>query len=438
MIARKRTYALPALGAAILLTANAFGQQVQAPAELYVAVDPADASISVNRQVQPVAPLSLRDLAPGEYLVTVGKIGYKETRRTVVLLPGQREALQIKLEPLTGLVLVHSQPSDADVLIDGAHRGKTPLLLTDLRLGDYRLQVSRQGFRVREVDLSITDRTPQMIRMSLMSDTAALRIASTPAGARIRLNGLDRGVTPKRIANIPEGQAAIEVELAGHLPYKETVRVVAGEDRDLAVILRPVPSKLSLVTIPVGARIYVNDEFRGASPVALENLAPGSYRVRAEMEGHATMARTVNLPLAAERVEEFRLQANVGSLRIVTTPPGIEVLIDGKAVGVTKGEDVESLPMTIDNIPIGKRSVILRARDRHEKRFEIVVERGQTVAVRHELQRKFAPDYEIRTSAGVVQGVLVEIRAGHIRMEIAPGVFRNYEPGDYRSHRPLH
>ncbi len=404
---------------------------------LHIVMDPADAVITINGDIQPASPVTRTDLEPGIHLLVAKKPGYRELRRTLELAPGQRMALQLNMEPITGLILVHSDPADADIVIDGAHRGKTPALLTDLTIGKYRIQLSKAGHRPRETELTVDGRTPKRVNFSLTSDTAALRIATTPPGATLRVNGLDRGVTPVRVANIPEGQASVDLTMDGFHPYKDTVRLVAGEDRELAVTLQPIPSELTVVSIPTKARVYVNDEFRGEAPVTLDNLPPGSYRIRAEAPEHETVARTVTLARAAKTTEEFRLPGNVGTLQIVTTPPGIQVFIDGTLAGTTQGEGEQSRPLAIEGVAMGKREIALRARDRHEKRFHVEIERGRTATVRHELQRKFVPDYEVRTRSGTLLGVLVEVKGGNVRLEIAPGVFRTIPAADIRDHRPL-
>ncbi len=402
-------------------------------------VEPADAIVLFNRVHQGPAPAMLSNVPAGEHLVVAQRRGYREKRRTIRLQPGQDLRLSLEMEPLTGLVLVHSSPEGADIEINGAHQGQTPALITDLVFGKYRVELSKQGHRSRQVELAIEDRTPKKIDVDLISDTARLQIASEPAGATVHINGLNRGQTPLEVDDIPEGETRVQVHLDGYHPYDETLRLSAGDRRHLNISLPPVPSTLTVVSVPPGARIYVDDEYRGEAPVTLEELEPKSYRVRAELPDHAILARTVRVPRAAEITEEFRLQANVGSLQIVTRPPGVSVIIDGNVAGQTRGAGDTSEPLIIEDVPMGERNVLLRARGRHEKRFTVQIERGRTTEVRHELERQFTPDYEVRMRTGaVLRGELDKIEAdGTISLEIAPGVFRTFRRAEIRSHRAL-
>ena len=125
MISRSTGYAIRAgalAGALLALTGSATAGE---PAQVRVTTDPPGAVITCDGVVYSAAPVTLTDLAPGRHLVVAGKPGFVETRRSITLAAGQRMALDLKLEPVMGLVLVHSTPPGVDVQVDGADRGRT-------------------------------------------------------------------------------------------------------------------------------------------------------------------------------------------------------------------------------------------------------------------------------------------------------------------------
>ena len=87
------------------------------------------------------------------------------------------------------------------------------------------------------------------------------------------------------------------------------------------------------MTIPDGARVYINDEFKGKSPYDFLNAQPGEYRVRVDMAGHEPNARTVTVDKGASSTEEFRLVKNTGRVEVITAPSSAMILIDGKRSG---------------------------------------------------------------------------------------------------------
>ena len=79
----------------------------------------------------------------------------------------------------TGSVLVRSTPADADVLVNGKLRGKTPLALRDLALGSYTIRVARDGYATEERTLQLTTRRPTTsTTINLRSSARAERFRS--------------------------------------------------------------------------------------------------------------------------------------------------------------------------------------------------------------------------------------------------------------------
>ena len=110
-------------------------------AELHVTTEPADATILLDGETCGTSPQHVPVARPGRHLLAVSKRGYRDTRQSLAIGIGQKQAIDIKLEPLLGLALVQSTPAGAEVKIDNVDRGKTPLLVTDLPLGRYSFYV---------------------------------------------------------------------------------------------------------------------------------------------------------------------------------------------------------------------------------------------------------------------------------------------------------
>lgn len=410
-------------------------------AVLRVATDPPNAIVTVNRVARGNSPIELTDLAPGRHLVGIALRDHREVFETVVLETGMPRTLDVKLEPVRGSVLVHSTPAGSSVSIDGAHRGVTPLLVPSVELGKHRVAVTRPGFQDKVVELDVAGATPQRIDVQLLTDSATLRVESEPPDAELSLNGVPRGRTPAVLERIPDGDNVVELKMEGYAPFRQSIRLSAGDDEKLVVPLTALPGTLQVVSMPAGARLYVADQYRGNTPFTLAALAPGTYRVRVELPAHDTMARDVEIRRAASVVEEFRLVPNCGSLRIVTSPAGVTVLVDGKASGETGAKadatDQVSEPLTIPLVPVGKREVTFTRQGFHEVKKTVDVARDKTATLDVALKRRFIPDYEVRTDANVYRGVLVNITPEVVRIETEIGVIRAFPVKDVKSRRPL-
>ena len=291
-----RTFLLPLL-LTVIASAPCVGraQGSPDPATVHAVTVPGGAVVSCDGEVKGAAPVTVSGLPPGLHLFEATKPDYRRSRRTVELAAGQQMPLELKLEPVYGLVLVHSSPAEANVQIDGADRGTTPFFIDDLPPGRYRARFSLTGYLPKELEINIEDRTPVLLKAELVSNAAELEIRSTPPGAAVSVNGIDRGVTPCTLSRLPAGTDSLKLSMDGFEAHLREVRLTPGARESLDIALTPIPSALTVVTVPPGARVYINNQFRGEAPLTLDELAPGRYRVRAELSGHAPLARDVTL-----------------------------------------------------------------------------------------------------------------------------------------------
>ncbi|MDP6525877.1 MAG: PEGA domain-containing protein [Kiritimatiellia bacterium] len=424
------------------ICASSHGQIAKPGGQVHVTVEPEGASVKCDGVVLTTPPVTVTNLSAGKHLIVVSKLGHGEIRRTVELEAGQRVNIEIKLKPILGLLLVHSEPPGASVEIEGAFRGETPLLVSNLPLGTYRMKFTSPGFSPKEVDLLLDKRTPRKIDINLAADSATIVLTSDPEGARAIVNGIDRGATPCTIDRIPEGESSIEIKLDGYEAYKRTVRLATGESQELEVVLVPIPASLLVVSIPKGARVYIDNQFKGEAPITIEDLAPGEYRVRAELPGHEVGARTITLARAQALTEEFRLAGNTGTIELTTEPAGISISVDGIAVGTTVAKpdqtDRVSEIYNVDLIALGHHEIQLSKKGYYAITLPITVEKGKKLTIHKQLRKRFIPNCEVVTKNAVHRGVLLEVTpAGDVKLELRPGVIRTVPAKDVRFRRPL-
>lgn len=419
--------------------------QDQAPptSALRVETTPAAAELYIGREGPFTTPYLTTELDPGTYLVTVRADGYKTQRQPITLIAGEKVPMRIELEPQTGLVLVHTEPEEVEVKVNGLNEGATPLFLTDLPFGQHTMQLSKPGYIEKTIDLTISGRAPKYMNEILTPSSATLMVESIPSGASITLNGASHGVTPATIDEVPEGTALLALRLDGHRPFSENLTLSAGQEAQITAELEPIPASLRIVTIPIGARVYVNNQFQGKSPVSLHDLTPGEYRIRGELPGYEPTARTVRLDNGASPTEELRLTSNSGKLEIVTQPAGVKVFIDGAERGTTMFDPDEtdnvSSPLTIDLVPVGEREVMLVAEKYFPLTFNVTIEKGETTILQpRKLEKKFIPDLEVRTRKEVYTGVYLGTLAnGDVGLEIRPGIIKRISKHEIISQRPL-
>lgn len=411
----------------LLLAASLFA----GTAQLRVASDPTGAEVSLNGQPPETTPVTFTNLPAGLHRLDFRKTGCQETLRSVRLRNGQKSAIEVRLEPLTGLLLADSFPSDAEIVIQGVARGRTPALLTDLPLGTHRIRFHAIGYAPQELEVNLTDRTPQRLFAHLSSDSAFLSVESTPPGAAVLLNGATLGTTPCVVERVPSGKKQLELNLAGFRPYRQELDLSIGSSNRVSAQLVAIPGALTLVSQPGKARIYLGGQFRGETPLTLDGLPPGPLNLRADLKGHESASRSIELHQGENQTVEFILVRNSGLAEIITEPAGVRVFIDGEDQGVTLSgaSDLISNPLRIDLLSKGAHRLQLTRKGYYpvEKNFE--VEMDKTVTLQEALKKKFIADTRIRFLNETGQeesrtgAISQRLPNGDIELETKPGIF---------------
>jgi len=413
-----------------------------ARAEVYISTTPSNATVYCDGVQRGPAPLVLDDLTPGPHLIIARHPNYQDARRSLEVIPDRRQVVDLILRPLTGLALIRSTPPGAETQINGLSRGRTPLLVSDLPLGKHRVQLTLTGYVPQELELNLVDRTPQQLEATLLSTLATLVVESNPKGASVILNGISKGETPARISGIPAGKVNLELKLDGHAPFTSTLTLLAGREEKVTTDLKALPSGLQVVSLPERARIYVDNQFRGEAPVELKKIDAGEHRLRAELKGFTPAARTVTLKPGENRVEEFRLERNAGTLQLITTPAAVEVSIDGVAMGSTSvksgDNDTQSDPLLLDTLAPGTHRIELSRKGYFAHTATVEISKDETTPLKINLRRRFTPNYEVVTVNGTRTGVLVLKEAnGDVKLEVQPGITTIFAAGDIVSQRTL-
>ncbi len=145
----------------------------------------------------------------------------------------------------------------ANVYVDGERRGMTPRNLSNVPMGSHTIRVTRPGFAPQEQTVVLTPEEPSARLAFTLSPAGApaaptapgaapapaprsvltVLIASTPSGARIRIDGRDLGPTPLTVRQLRPGTHTLELRMPGYRLWTERITVAAGDRRQITAAL---------------------------------------------------------------------------------------------------------------------------------------------------------------------------------------------------------
>ena len=131
-----------------------------------------------------------------------------------------------------------------------------------------------------------------------------LLVRTTPPGSTVVVDGVDRGQTPLSLDDLPYGAHRISISRAGY--GSETREVSLSRDAGVVSVgleLIEVGSATSAVvgsirvdSRPDGARVMLDGQLVGTTPVVVPDVASGTHRVRVERDGYQAWVTTVDVP----------------------------------------------------------------------------------------------------------------------------------------------
>jgi len=117
-------------------------------------------------------------------------------------------------------------------------------------------------------------------------------------------------------------------------------------------LLAPVAHYLWLDTAPSGAKVELNGEAKGTTPLLLEQLPEGRYELRFLLADHEPLSRFVEVPNDGQR-QSFTLRQHNQTCRIDATPPGAFIRRGPQLLG--------TVPYVLRDLPPGRYPITVFA-----------------------------------------------------------------------------
>ncbi len=174
-------------------------------------------------------------------------------------------------------------------------------------------------------------------------------VSSSPTGAKVFVDGGERGKTPLRTRLTAARNNTVRVELDGFFPESRTLEPNAKEATEVSVTLRPA-SRVRVTTEPAGAQVSIGGQVViPQTPGISGPLEPGPADIVVTLAGYEQQQQRVTL---AEQEAPLSFTLSHGAkVAVASAPPGAEVKVDDVVVGAT--------PLDVYVSPKGKHTIVI-------------------------------------------------------------------------------
>jgi serine/threonine protein kinase len=235
---------------------------VAAPVTGMIAVEstPAGAAIRIDGQpTSALTPRTFAQLSPGAHTISVSRAGFDEATRTVQVVAGQTSPVSFTLTEARAIVAITSEPSGAEVAIDGSPTGRATPVTVGLLKGHHTFSFRKNGFLASTSSLDVAPGQNYRVEPRLTplgdadqikgvgrfkklfggGDMPRLQFRTVPKGAQIVVNQrvMDK-VTPAEFA-FPPGHYQVTLSAPGYKPYQATIEVEQGTNKRVEAVLQP-------------------------------------------------------------------------------------------------------------------------------------------------------------------------------------------------------
>ncbi len=279
-------------------------------------------AVFIDGEARGVTPLRGLKLPGGRHRIRVRGDDYQDFETELVIEGlGRVQQLAVQLRPAWAVVHVNTRPPGATVAVDGTERGVTPAAL-ELKAGAHTLRFTRDGFRpvlqslVAEADTEVT--LPDVV---LGAAVGRLVVETEPRGARLSVDGLDRGATPLSL-DLDPGRHSLQLFTPGYARLEHSVTIESRKTERLKLRLEAMYGEIDLRVAPSGAQVRVGDDepFVGSRVLRLIALP---HPIEISLDGYGAEQLSVTPRPGERRVVSVQLET-LRALREARRPQVIE------------------------------------------------------------------------------------------------------------------
>ena len=297
--------------------------------QLSLITNPSDAVVYINGSSIGRTPLNVT-LEEGTKNLSVSKAGYETYTETFVLNRNISKSLTLTPVVQSHQLSVITSPSGADVYVNNAYVGRSPLNVT-LEGGTKNLRIERSGYETYSETFVLDRSISKSITLSPQVRDYKLNVTSSPSNALVYINGTYQGRTPLNLT-LREGSYTVRVTADGYEDFSTSVSL--DRDRQVSATLYAKKARLTVETEPTNASVFVDNVYVGRSPLSID-IDAGRHTIRVEKSGYITDSKDVNLAAGTSSSTKITLieERPIARITISSDPRNARIFINGRDYG---------------------------------------------------------------------------------------------------------
>ncbi len=321
------------------------------------------------------------------------------------------------------------------------------LRMIDVKTGEIDLSFSREytgdvstllrAMKEAAAEFSKWKPKPTAVPMAeARAEYGSLRVQSTPAGAKIFLDGSEVGSTPALLPNLEVGEHNIVIVKEGYSSFSKTVSLAKNVTASVNAVLTREYGTLTITSEPANSSVYIDGMPKGTvtgSGLKVAGLGIGVHKIKVSKTGYQPYEVEMTVESGESNTLNAQLTPKPGSIVITSTPSGAGVSVDGRPQGQT--------PCSVTNLSPGTYNIKVEKQGYEEGQISVSVGPGKSVARTVVLKKTLtpsAPPSPGGRGAGGWGKEIVNEKDGSVLIEIPAGEFTMGSNDGDSDEKPVH
>ena len=327
----------------------------------------------------------------------------------IALKKGEVWKLKVTGDKVSDLIPINIviKPTDAQVYIDDKLQNNTAIQVI---AGNHKIKIIKEGYQTIEENINVAVGKTLFNYTLSEVDLAKVQISSSPQGAKIYINGLEKGETNKGLFLYP-GVYLLKLSKSGYLDKEEKITVGSNKQNNFTYNLEKNAGTLNISVTPSSATILINKEKFTQKNI---ELAPGKYKIEISENGYYDQSETIEMELGKTINKSFNLQPKVGKLQFSVSPPEANVTLSKNGNAVKSWQGLELLK----DLQVGEYEITAKSNGYISQTTKIVINEEKTTVEDITLKQNNNGNnnYSSGTTSGLNSDNMIYVEGGTFNM----------------------
>ena len=300
-----------------------------------IETDPIECEIYLNGIKQNrLTPVVLRNIQVGSYQLELKKEGFTSIKKLIEIKEGETNKVIEKL--IAGITIpIITEPSNASIEIDGIYLGISPISYKFTIGKNYNIKITKENYKPINETIFITENVNKLPVYNLEKLEKILPIITEPTNATIEIDGKFIGISPISYKFTIGKNYNIKITKENYKPINETIFVPENINKLPVYNLEKLEKNLPIITEPSNARIYIDDNYIGISPISYKFTIGKNYNIKITKENYKPINETIFITENVNKLPIYNLEKLEKILPIITEPSNARIYIDDNYIGIS-------------------------------------------------------------------------------------------------------